>query len=141
MKTKKLKTRPDPLSEGSLKAIYTGFFEKLREYKPHTMTLYDWMEHLFDTKNREIHRYRAKEPFKMPGLLLLAPNYPVQGLGYREVPQNAEVWVRTDERDVNVELEWLGGQGKKDQVFRLSRQEWRDVQPKLKLTERRKKLE
>jgi hypothetical protein len=137
------KKRPDPITEGSLRQIYDWFLGKLIQYKPDTMPLADWMEYLFDIKNRDITRYITKNSFRMPGLLCATPHVKIQGIGYRDVPKGAVIYVRKDARAPDsVDVEWLGGQGKADRVFSLSASEWAwvelSVEEKERKTNRRK---
>lgn len=132
--------RPDPFTEGSIADIYRHFFGRLIIYKPPNMAIKDWLEVLFDIPNRDIGRWKVSRDFRMPGLYYEAASTPIQGIGYRAVKAGAELWVRRDARDLNiVDVEWLGGQGNKDQVFRLNESEWGWVSLHCKEADRKKK--
>lgn len=119
------RNRPEPITEGCLADIYKWFFGKLIFLKPEATTIGDWMEQLFDSKNRDVIRFVVKKNFTMPGLYYAASNIKYQGIGYRKVKRKEELWVRTDAHEPNrVDIEWLGGQGQKDQVFCLTASEW-----------------
>jgi hypothetical protein len=120
--------RPDPIEEGSLKLIYKWFIGPLIIYKPASHSIKEWLEELFDIKHRDITRYVVMKPFHMPGLYCETAATKIQGVGYRTVKKDEVLWVRTDGRRPNViDVEWLGGQGRKDQVFSLSADQWRWV--------------
>jgi hypothetical protein len=131
------KNRPAPASQGSLSDIYKLFFGRLHHLKPDVMSLGEWMEYLFDYKNRDIARFVATKEFTMPGLFYTAGSVKVQGLGYRQVPEGAALLVRSDDRTNTVDVDWMGGQGEKEQVFCLSASEWGWVKLHLKREERR----
>jgi hypothetical protein len=134
------KPRPEPFSEGSITEIYKYFFGPLIHYKPALMPIKDWMEILFDLKNREITRYLVERPFHMPGLYYSAPAMKVQGIGYRDVKPDSIIWVRKDARNPDqIDVEFLGGQGKKDQMFQLTEHEWDYVALHCREAERKKK--
>jgi hypothetical protein len=132
------KVRPDPLTEGSLMNIYQWFFAPLVHYKPAEMPIKDWMELLFDFRNRDIVRYVATKPFKMPGLFYQAANIKVQGMGYRKVAVGDAMWVRHDARNPRVvDIEVQTGAG--DQVFQLTSSEFNRIGPNLREEEKVKK--
>lgn len=117
--------RPEPITEGCLADIYRLFFGPLIRYKPQTKTIQEWMEYLFDASNREIVAHIATRPFQIRGLYNVAPLIKIQGIGYRDVKEGDMVWVRRDARNPDcIELEFLGGQGRKDQLFTLNENEW-----------------
>ncbi len=117
--------RPEPITQGSYRQIYEWFFGRLILFKPHDMPISDWLEYLFDFKNRDIVRYICTRPFKMPGLYYASPNIKYQGVGYRKVGAGAEFFVRKDARAPDrVDVEYLAGPGRKDQVFHLTENEW-----------------
>lgn len=131
------KPRPEPITQGSLADIYKHFFGKLLIYKPPQMELNDWMETLFHFRERDIIRYEAVTPFKMPGLFCQAPHVKVQGIGYRQVEVGTPIFVRLDLATPNsIDVEFMGGQGGADQVFNLSGDEWRRVARHLREAER-----
>jgi hypothetical protein len=120
--------RPDPISEGSIADIYRLFFGKLIQYKPPYLSIKDWMEELFDSRNRDITRYVATKAFKMPGLFYEAPLVKVQGVGHRQMNEQAELWVRRNARlPHSIDVECQGGQGSPWQVFNLTEDEWHFV--------------
>lgn len=122
------KLRPDPFAEGSLKDIYQLFFGRLIFYKPESLTIKEWMDELFDIKHREISRFIVARPFQMPGLLYETANNKIQGIGYREVPAGAELWVRHDAKNPDqYDVEWVSPHGIGDQVFCLDPFQWNFV--------------
>lgn len=134
------KPRPDPFSEGVISLIYKWFFGPLIFYKPHDMAIKEWLEYLFDVKNREITRYRVTKPFTVPGLYYSAPLVKVQGIGYRELKEDDILWVRRDARNPDtIDVEFMGGQGRADQVFALNSSQWGFVQLHVTEDERKKK--
>jgi hypothetical protein len=120
------KKRPDPYTQGVMAKIYEWFVGPLViKHKPHQQSINEFLEQTFDFKNREIIRYVATRDFVLPGLYYSAPLMKVQGIGYRDIKQGTELWVRKDARVPDtVDVEFMGGQGGKDQVFALSRSEW-----------------
>lgn len=124
----RIKRTLDPWNEGSLAEIYKHFFGKLTQYKPLEMTLQEWHSVLFDVKNRDIEMYEAIKPFNMTGLYYAAPWVKIQGLGHREIPEKAVMFVRTDSRIETVDVEVFAGPGKRDQVFQLTQLEWNRLQ-------------
>lgn len=135
------KPRPDPYSQGSLKIIYEHFFGPLIRYKPQDYSIRDWMDVLFDLKNRDVVRYTAKKAFMMPGHFYAAPLMKVQGLGSRDVKPGTELYVRKDAHNPDViDVEFQGGQGGANQVFALTAPEWGRVQRYLEEAERKKKV-
>lgn len=119
-----------PLTEGSLALIYKLFFGPLIQYKPNTLSINEWLESLFDVRNREITQYKCTKPFEMPGLYCQAALVRVQGLGFRDVAKGDRLWVRTDARSPNeIEVEFHGrGSQRADTVFLLDKSEWGLVQ-------------
>lgn len=136
------KPRPDPITQGSLANIYKWFIGPLvLNQKPERQDMREFMEMIFDFKNREIVRYVAKRDFVCPGLLYLAPAMKVQGIGYRDVKAGTELWVRKDARNPDsIDVEFMGGQGGKDLVYQLTLSEWRWVSLNLDEAEREKKV-
>jgi len=106
----------NPQDEGAIKRIYEWFFKPLRQYKPETMTLSEWNETLFDSRNVEILQYRARRDFTLPGLYHRSPQVKIQGLGYRAVNKGDMI-----------EVQYFGGPGQKDQLFTLNQSEWNAV--------------
>lgn len=135
------KPRPEPYTQGAMGTIYRLFFGPIiQNHKPKQMEIDAFMEELFDFKNRDITRYVARRHFVLPGLYRLAPNMKVQGIGYRDVKAGTEVFVRRDARNPDtIDVEFMGGQGGKDQVFALSLSEWNHVAPHLREEERERK--
>lgn len=121
----KLRRRKKPFSQGSISQIYELFFKPLVQfYKPASKSLYEFLEELFDVQHRYITRYRVKVPFRVTGQLYVAGWAKVQGLGDRNVPQDALIWVREDLREpAYVDVEVVA-QGRDDQVFQVERMEW-----------------
>lgn len=125
MASKRKQVRVDPFSEGSLAQIYKLYFGRLIFFKPTDTPIADWLEELFDVKHREITRYRANHEFTLPGLQYIAPTVKIQGVGYRRIRQDQELWVRTDSRAPDaVDVEVFAGQGEADTVYALTRAEW-----------------
>lgn len=112
------KKRVDPLEEGSLKDIFKLILGPFTVFKPAEMTVSEWFEFLFHTKYRDITRYQVMRPFRMPGLYYTAPTVKVQGIGTRDVPAGAFLFVRTDTRfpDTN-DVQWVG---REDRQFCLN---------------------
>jgi hypothetical protein len=111
--------------EGSIKEIYRLFILPLNQYKPPEYNLQHWHNELFGNDVRTLTPYRVKAPFKMPGLLYERPFIKVQGIGYRDVKEDQELMVRFDlERNNEIDVEYFGGQGQREQVFCLSNEEW-----------------
>lgn len=134
------KPRPDPITQGSYREIYEKFFGPLIQYKPPHYSIKDWLEELFHFRHRDIVRYVAKRSFTLPGLYYLAPLMPVQGIGFRSVKEGDELFVRTDARTPDVvDVEFHGGQGGKEQVFRLTASEWGWTKLRLEEAERVRK--
>lgn len=127
------KPRPDPYSEGSVAYIWKHFLGPLLQYKPFDMDMKAFLEDtVFDIKHREIMRYRAKQPFTMPGLYYAAPMMRVQGLGYRHINEGTEMFVRFDARNPDsVDVEYNAGQGNAEQWLNLTRSEWYHIAPLL----------
>jgi hypothetical protein len=134
------KPRPEPFSEGSIADIYKLFFGKLIFYKPESMSIQEWMEHLFDFANRDIIRFVAVRPFSLPGLYYAAGSKKVQGMGYRKVELGDVLWVRLDARNPDtIDVEIFSGQGNKDQVFALDALQWEWTKLHLREEERERK--
>lgn len=117
-----MKNRPDPLEQGHLKELWTQFFGKLVPLKAPQQSIGEFMEVLFDFKNRDIVRYRVQREFKMPGLFCVTPLMKIQGVGMRSISVDDILWVRRDARTPNqIDVEVIGT---KDQVFALTESEW-----------------
>lgn len=129
--------RPDPFDEGSLRVIYERFFRRIVEvYCPPDKTHHEFMEDLFDVDHRRIDRYLARRTFDLPGLLVVTGNVRYQGLGYRTVTLGTSVLVRTDSLNpAEVQVDFLGGQGHKEHVYSLTKEQWAQVSRFLVLEE------
>lgn len=139
MARKQLYRACEPMDEGVYRELYQYFFGRLIQYKPDHVSIGQWMEHLFHTKSRFIERHRVEKPFRMPGLLYVAGSKKVQGTGYRDVPKDAELWVRVDETvSDQVDVLWLGGVGNKELQYCLTDAQWDFVQQQLRPIFRRK---
>jgi len=135
--TKKPTKRTKSLQAGFVSRIASVFIKPLLIYKPEAQGMKEWLEQLFDTKNRHIYQFRARREFKMLGEYITpphaAPRHPVQGLGYRKVRYNQRLWVRFDDLDpAHIQVEFDGGPGKKDQVYQLTPSEWNWVEEHVK---------
>lgn len=117
--------RPDPMKEGVAEQIYKWFLGKLVFQKPESLSIKEWLEELFDTRSRDIVRWRVVKPFRMPGLLYVAGTVKVQGIGYRDIREKTFLWARTDARQPDsVDVEVNAGQGQKEHVYNLTENEW-----------------
>jgi hypothetical protein len=135
-----MKHRTDPLREGSLKKIWQLWFGRwvADGAKPQRQELYQWLETLWAIKEREVTRYRAREAFRMPGILYVAASVKIQGIGARDVKKGAEIWVRHDTRTPNsIDVQWI--EGNHERQFNLSSTEWNQIAPLLEVKERKKK--
>jgi len=124
------KPRPprEPWTEGCVAELYRLFVQPLLKYKPATDTIKEWQEKLFHTEHRSVTQYLVCKPFKMPGLLRVAANKPVQGVGYRGVSIGDTIYVRTDAEYPDViDVEILAGQGRKEHVYLLSLSELNSI--------------
>lgn len=135
------KPRPEPHTQGVMGTIYKYFFGPLIiNHKPKQMEIDAFMEEIFDFKNRDITRFVAVRDFVLPGILRAAPNMKIQGIGYRDVKEGTELYVRKDAREPDViDVEFFGGQGGKDQVFCLDKSQWEYVALCLQEAERERK--
>ncbi len=128
--------RPDPFGEGSIKDIWAIWFAHWLVCKPDRMDLTDWLQLIWGTKDRDVTRYIARREFKMPGLYHTAANVKIQGIGPRTVVEGAEIWVRTDAREMDkVEVQWV--EGNWERQFTLTKTEWFRIAENLELTERK----
>lgn len=101
--------------------------------KPKAMGLQTWLEKMFHTEERTIHRFFAEQPFQMPGLLKITPEYMVPGMGYRKIKPGIELWVRRDStRPDVVEIECDIGRGSAMHWFHLTKSEWESILPNLR---------
>jgi hypothetical protein len=122
------KGRPFRNERVNLEKIAQWFIQPLFRFKPEQMSDSLYLEMLFHSKERSIHRYEARSSFLMPGLNIEIPNMPVQGLGYRTVNIESTLFVRHDTtRPNSYQISFMGGQGEKEQVFELTAQEWGDI--------------
>lgn len=132
--------RADPFTQGHIAELYKVWLAPLVKYKPQALPLKDFWETLFRPHARDIVRFVCKSQFRMPGLLHLAANVKVQGVGKRRVKQGRILYVRTDAASPNViEVEVGAGHGFPDQMFSLTQEEWNSIAPHLRVEEREKK--
>ena len=112
------------LREGHLKELWELFFLPILRRMPRFISPKDWLSNVFCEETRSIVRYEAMRTFKLPGKLLVAPNIPIGGLGYRKITKGTILWIRydttmPDKRDIETQ-----GRGKKSQVFQLNEDDW-----------------
>lgn len=125
------------LDQGSAREILDVFIAPLLKNCPDRLTQGEWLAFLFHVEHREVVRHVATKNFRLPGLFMAAPLVGVQGLGYRKVKRKDALWVRFDAKAPDqIEVEYFGGQGQADQVFRLTRSEWNSIAMHLKIAER-----
>lgn len=123
------KPRPEPIDEGSIKAIFQWVFAPLVKHKPEKMDFHPWMESLFGLKTRDLSLWRVKRFFRIPGFFCPVPNMKVQGAGRRQVRIGAMLCTRMDEHSDEVTVEVLNeGHGVDDQIFSLTREQWRAIE-------------
>lgn len=115
-------SKPPAIAQGSIARIWKLFIAPLVRYKHRDQSLDNFLNRLFHSDERPIVRYVVKQKFKMPGLLALAPTVKIQGIGNRDVPVGATLWVRTEPTEMTVE--WHGGPGRREQIFSLDTTQW-----------------
>lgn len=127
------KGRPHNNELTFLEKIATLFIKPLLKHKPDRMETHTFLESLFHVDTRSINRYLAIRDVVVPGLFINTPLSPEQGRGYRHISAGKEVFVRKDTTTPEkIDIQFLGGVGKKDQVFQLTSEEWRSVRRFLK---------
>jgi hypothetical protein len=128
-------------SKDSVETIYELFLAPLIQFKPQNITLREWWEFIFDVHNRGIERVRVVKAFKMPGLYYTSSSVKVQGVGYRQVRKGDELMVRFNDRAPDeIDVEWFGGPGKRDNVFALNATQWRWVERHCSPIKRRNRI-
>jgi hypothetical protein len=131
------KPRPDPYEQGSLKLIYKWFIGPLIIYKPASYSIKEWLEEIFDLKNREIVRYVAKQTFTLPGLYYASAAHKIQGIGERRIRMGDVLWVRFDARNPGfVDVERTKKNDLEEDVFNLTIDEWKWTERHLEVKER-----
>lgn len=86
------------------------------------------MEHFFHVKERDIQEYICVKNMNIPGYFVLAPFVLIQGGGYRKIKKGQVVLIRQDITDKDsIDIEVFSGQGGKNQVFRLTEDQWKKV--------------
>lgn len=135
------KKRPEPHTQGELATLYKYFFGRFFHLKPDNQELRDFLDEVvFNLKTRDIVRYEARRDFTMPGLYYAASLVKIQGIGYRQVKAGTELFVRKDATTPEaIDVEFMGGQGGKDQVFCLTGSQWNSIAPHCREAERERK--
>jgi len=121
------------LTEGKIVEIIKRFF-LLPSPWPKDYTFKDILEREFDVDNRDITIYTSTKPFRVRGALLWVEDGPkVQGLGFPTVKPKTKIWVRDDKRNPReVDIQFKGGRGNKDQTFTIPRTEWERIRTKVR---------
>ena len=124
------------LNEGSLRKLWDLFVKYIARSCPWEVNEKDYLNVIFRVDQRTILRYTARKAFKMPGLFCAAPNVLIPGWGYKEIQPGDLMYVRHDVTMPNRwDVELIGNQKRwqlKDQVFRLTTDEWEGIEGKLK---------
>ena len=111
-----------------IRKIITLILKPIAKHKPDRLSYVDWLMTALGLDSRSIHRYRAIHEVHIPGAYLLSARQPVPGIGYRHVKVGTEVMVRTNKLLPNrVDVQFHGGQGNRDLVYRLNAEQWQLV--------------
>jgi hypothetical protein len=130
-------TRKVPLEQGVMREINELFVAPIARQCPDNMDPRLFLEQMFDVKNRDVVRFVVKRDFKMRGLFFLAPAMPVQGVGYRHIKKGTPIWARFDAREpAFVHVDLFTGHGQREQMFKLTKEEWEWTLVRLKEQER-----
>lgn len=119
------------IDQGYLKDLYLLIIKPLLRLKPKYSSYKDWVNHLLHADTRSIEEYEAIEKFNIPGLLYMAGDVVIQGVGHRVVPLGTRLWVRhdtTQEDRCDVEI---CVPGRSTQIFRLTDMEWLKIKNNL----------
>jgi hypothetical protein len=131
--------KQNALEQGSAPALLDLFISAYIRVKPDNVPAHDWLDEIFCVKERDITRYVARRRFDLPGLFMCTPHEGIQGIGYRKVKAGSVLFVRRDSRTPDmIDVEYLGGPGKADQVFRLTLLEFNRIAAHLEEVERKK---
>ncbi len=111
------------------KAIAHYFLMVLARYCPEELPEHVFFEEIFGINERLIGKFRAKEAFKIPGILTESPHIKVQGVGFRKIHRGQVLHVRHDiKKPDQYEVSFFGGRGGPEIWYTLTASEWLSVQ-------------
>lgn len=111
--------------------IYKWFLMPLTRFKPQTVDLTLWWDHLFHVSDRTFQQFEVKNFFRMPGLYFERPSVKIQGAGERKVFARDRLVVRFDASAPDaIDVELI--RDDHSETFQLTGSEWRGVQPYLR---------
>lgn len=101
----------------------------LLAHRPPNTDSYDYLEEMWDLKNRIISRYYVEKDFAMLGTYLAQDTIPVSDPTTldRKVKRGQNLWARVDDRTGQITVDLSG------KVFLVTREEWQKIRRKLTL--------